>query len=124
MEAKYDIKVWEQMLTDVKAANAMMRQRINKKQTLGYVIVSNTFNHCVCSDESRFATVQVIAYSTQPEVLHKANAERLARDFKAYCGRDKQPIYWQVMNVLEYYKRLITVNERTIEILQEALARA
>lgn len=123
MKTKYDIKVWQQMLTDVQAANKRMRSRINEKQMLGYVIVSTTFDHCVCSDANRCATVQVIAYSTQPEVLQKANAERLARDFKAYCGNGAQRIFWQVMNVLEYYRRLVTLNERTIEILQEALAR-
>ena len=123
MNGQYDIKVWKQMVTDMKAANEQMRERINKKQVNGYVIVSNTFDHCVGSDENNCATAEVIAFSTQPFVFRKPNAERLARTFKAYCGRDEQRIYWQVINVLEYYKRLINRNERTIEILQEALAR-
>lgn len=121
MTGQYDIKVWQQAVEAMQAANVAMRERINSKPT-GYVIVSNTFDHCVGSDENKCATAEVIAFSTQPAVLHKQNAERLAQSFKAYCGRDERRIYWQVMNVLEYYKRLISRNERTIELMQEALA--
>jgi hypothetical protein len=123
MTTKYDIKVWRQMLTEVRAANARMRQRINNKEVNGFVIVSNTFDHCVGSDENNCATAEVIAFSTQPVVLRKANAERLARDFKAYCGPDERRIYWHVMNALQYYERLITRNENMIELLEDTLAK-
>lgn len=122
MPQQYDIKVWQQMLTDVKAANTKMRQRIDSKAQTGYVVISNTFDHCVCSDENRCATVQVVACNTEPVIMPKSNAERIANTFKAYCGVSEQRrICWQVMNVLEYYRRLVTRNERMIEILEEAL---
>lgn len=119
---KYDILVLEQAVEQMKAANKRMRESINKKLVNGYVIVSNTFDHCVGSDENNCATAEVIAFGTQPFVFRKPNAERMAREFKAYCGRDERRIYWQVMNVLEYYRRLIARNERTIEITQDVLA--
>ena len=119
---KYDILVLEQAVEQMKAANKRMRERINKKQVNGYVIVSNTFNHCVGSDANNCATAQVIAFSTQPFVFRKPNAERMAREFKAWCGRDEQRIYWQVMNVLEYYRRLIARNERMIGITQDVIS--
>lgn len=118
---KYDMEVWQQAVTQMQDANKVMRERINSKPK-GYVIVSNTFDHCVGCDDKRYATAEVIAFSTQPVVLKRDNAERLARTFKAYCGRDKQRIYWQVMNVLEYYKRLINRNEQTIQLMQDVLA--
>ena len=123
MEAKYDISVWKQAVAEMQAANKRMRERINGQQVKGYVIVSNTFDHCVGSDANNCATAEVRAFSTQPVVLKQQNAERLAREFKAYCGRDERRIYWQVMNVMEYYKRLISRNESTIELLQETLAK-
>ena len=118
---KYDMEVWQQAVTQMQDANKVMRERINSKPN-GYVIVSNTFDHCVGCDDKRYATAEVIAFSTQPVVLQRNNAERLARTFKAYCGRDEQRIYWQVMNVLEYYKRLINRNEQTIQLMQDVLA--
>ena len=118
---KYDMEVWQQAVTQMQDANKVMRERINSKPK-GYVIVSNTFDSCVGCDDKRYATAEVIAFSTQPVVLQRNNAERLARTFKAYCGRDEQRIYWQVMNVLEYYKRLINRNEQTIQLMQDVLA--